>query len=69
MAFAQAAVTGGPQEQQQEQQEGDDVDMAGQMGFEEVQQEAAAKQRAFDSQQARATTSGGTGQGTGVPCW
>jgi hypothetical protein len=68
-------VTGGQQEQQQG--EGEDVDMAGQMGFEEVQQEAAAKQRAFESQQAKASTSGGSGQGTGLPslvdwmhaCW
>ena len=56
----QAAVTG------EQQQQGGDVDMAGQMGFEEVQQEAAAKQRAFESQQTKASTSG-SGQATGVP--
>lgn len=32
--------------------------MAAPMTFEDVEQEAAAKQRAFDSQQAKASTSG-----------
>lgn len=41
-----------------QQQQADDEDMAAPMSFEDVEQEAAAKQRAYDSQQAKASTSG-----------
>ena len=51
-----------------QQQQGDDEDMTAPMTFEDVEQEAAAKQRAFDSQQAKASTSGSTHEKGGAPC-